>query len=300
MNISNKITGGRTVRTAVLKNKSTYISAKWLDLFYILLGSSIVAISYNLFLLPNHIASGGVSGISTITEALFHWEPAYVIWGINIPLLIAGYILLGKQETVKSIIGSLFLPFIVYTTSHLTQATNDPLLGALFGGIGVGIGLGIVFMGNGSTGGTALAAKILHKYTNLSLGKSVILLDGLIVLGAIIVFDIQQGLYALIGLYTTSKAIDLIQTGVNRTKTSLIITDKEEEVREAIFHQIDRGVTKLSAQGGYTNSIRPMIMCVVDQSEFTKLKNIVKKIDPKAFVVVMDSSEVLGEGFNQQ
>ncbi|WP_243385515.1 YitT family protein [Bacillus kexueae] len=288
------------MRTAVLKNKTTYISAKWLDVFYILLGSSIVAISYNVFLLPNYIASGGVSGISIMLEALFGWEPAYIIWGINIPLLIAGHFLLGKSETVKSILGSLFLPFVVYSTSHFPAATTDPLLGAIFGGVGVGIGLGIVFMGHGSTGGTALAAKIIHKFSSLTLGKSIVLLDGLIVLCSIVVFDIQQGLYALISLYTISKSIDLIQTGLNRTKTSLIITDKEEEVRTAIFHQIDRGVTRLSAQGGYTNSIRPMLMCVVDQSEFTKLKNIVKKVDPKAFVVVMDSSEVLGEGFSQQ
>lgn len=277
--------------------KSNYISTKLLELIYIFLGSSIVAVSYNLFLLPNYIASGGVSGISTITEAVFNWEPAYVIWGINIPLLIAGYFLLGKQETLKSVIGSLFLPFVVFLTKDLTPATNDPLLGAIFGGIGVGLGIGIVFMGNGSTGGTALAAKMLHKFTNISLGKSVGVLDGLIVLTSILVFDIQQGLYALIGLYTTSKSIDLLQTGLKQTKTSLIITEKEEEVRQAIFHQIDRGVTKLTAHGGYTNSVRPMMMCVVDQSEFSKLKQIVKSIDPKAFVVVMDSSEVLGEGF---
>lgn len=279
--------------------KTTYVSTKLLDVIYILLGSSIVAISYNLFLLPNYIASGGVSGISTITEAVFHLEPAYVIWSINIPLLITGYILLGKQETVKSVIGSLLVPFVVFLTKDISPATNDPLLGAIFGGIGVGLGIGIVFMGNGSTGGTALAAKILHKFTNISLGKSVGILDGLIVLTSILVFDIQQGLYALIGLYTTSKSIDLIQTGLKQTKTSLIITDKEEEVRQAIFHQIDRGVTKLTAHGGYTNSVRPMMMCVVERSEFNKLKQIVKSIDPKAFVVVMDSSEVLGEGFSQ-
>lgn len=272
---------------------------KGMEVFYILLGSLIVAISYNIFLLPNHVASGGVSGISTITEAVFHWEPAFVIWGINIPLLLAGYLLLGKQEAIKSVIGSLFLPFAVYLTKELQPATNDPLLGGLFGGIGVGIGLGIVFIGNGSTGGTALAAKILHKFSHITLGKSVAILDGLIVLAAIVVFDVQQGLYALIGLYTTSKAIDLIQTGFHRTKTFLIITEKEEEVRQEIFHKIDRGVTKINAQGGFTNSVRHIVMCVVDQSEFTKLKQIVKSIDPKAFVIVMDSSEVLGEGFSQ-
>ena len=175
----------------------------------------------------------------------------------------------------------------------------DPLLGSLFGGIGVGLGLGIVFRGNASTGGTDLAAQIIHKYTGLSLGTCVALIDGLIVLSAAIVFDIERGLYALIGLYVTSKTIDLVQVGIGRSKMAMVITNRQEEVREAILNKIDRGVTKLSAYGGYTDQERRIIMCVVDQTEFTKLKQLVQSIDPSAFVIVMDASEVLGEGFKR-
>ncbi|WP_243290512.1 YitT family protein [Bacillus sp. FJAT-47783] len=269
-----------------------------MELLLILTGSAIVAVAFNLFLLPNDVASGGVSGISTIVYALVHIEPAYVQWGLNIPLFIAGVIFLGKQFGMKTLIGTIFLPFVVFLTRDMQPATEEPLLGALFGGIGVGLGLGLVFKGRASTGGTDLAAQIIHMFTGISLGLSVAIIDGLIVLTAAFVFNVEKGLYALIGLFVTSKTIDIVQVGFSRSKMVVVITSKERTVKEAILHQIDRGVTKIQAQGGYTNNDRPMLMCVVHQSQFTKLKQLVQSIDPTAFVVVMDASEVLGEGFN--
>jgi uncharacterized membrane-anchored protein YitT (DUF2179 family) len=270
---------------------------KLMELLFILSGSAIVALAFNFFLLPNRVASGGVSGISTIFDALFGWEPAYVQWAFNIPLFIAGVLLLGKQFGLKTLIGTIFLPLVVFLSSGMEPATTDPLLGALFGGIGVGLGLGLVFRGKASTGGTDLAAQIIHKYTGLSLGLCVAIIDGFIVLTAAVVFDLERGLYALIALYVTSKTIDLVQIGVRRSKNVLIISRKEEDIRELILKDIDRGVTKLPAVGGYTETERPVLMVVVDQSEFTKLKQIVKSIDPSAFVIVMDATDVLGEGF---
>ncbi len=272
---------------------------KILEYIYILVGSAFVAIGFNLFLLPNRIASGGVSGISTIFDATFGLEPAYVQWAFNIPLFIAGVILLGKQFGFKTLIGTIFVPFVVYLTRNWEPATMDPLLGSLFGGICIGLGLGIVFRGKASTGGTDLAAQIIHKFTGLSLGTCVALIDGLIVLAAAFVFDIERGLYALIGLYVTSKTIDIVQIGWGRSKMTMIITNKQQEVQNAILHEIDRGVTRLAAHGGFTNNERPVLMCVVDQTEFTKLKQLVRNIDPHAFVTVTDASEVLGEGFKR-
>jgi uncharacterized membrane-anchored protein YitT (DUF2179 family) len=266
---------------------------------YILIGSAIIALSFNFFLLPNNIASGGVSGISTILKSTIGWKPAFVQWAFNIPLFIAGVILLGKQFGIKTLVGTAFLPLVVFLTENPEPWTNDPLLGALFGGIGVGLGLGIVFRGNASTGGTDLAAQIIHKYTGLTLGTCVALIDGLIVITAAIVFDIERGLYALIALYVTTKTIDLVQIGLGRSKMTLIISNRQEEIQEGILNKIDRGVTKLSAYGGYTDHERPVVMCVVDQTEFTKLKQLVKTIDPTAFIIVMDASEVLGEGFKR-
>lgn len=170
---------------------------------------------------------------------------------------------------------------------------------AIFGGVGIGVGIGIVYLGKGSTGGTALAAQIIHKYSGLSLGTCLALIDGLIVVTAMIVFNIEQGLYAMLGVYVSSKTIDVVQVGFNRSKMALIITKQEQAVKEAVLQKIDRGVTKISAVGGYTDDDRPILMCVVGQTEFTKLKQIVKQIDESAFVIVADASEVLGEGFKR-
>lgn len=264
---------------------------------FVLVGSAIVAIAFNVFLLPNQVASGGVSGISTILAKTVGFEPAYVQWALNIPLFIAGLVFLGMQFGVKTLVGTLFLPFVVFLTRHWEPWTHNALLGALCGGILAGVGLGLVFRGKASTGGTDLAAQIIHKYMNLSLGTCVAIIDGLIVLSAALVFDIEKGLYALIALYATSKTIDFVQIGFRRSKLALIISNHELEVRNAILYELDRGVTRLSGLGGYTDDIRPILMCVVEQSEFIKLKQLVKHIDSKAFVIVTDASEVLGEGF---
>ncbi|MDM5209272.1 MULTISPECIES: YitT family protein [Cytobacillus] len=281
------------------KRKTVSGNSKLVEYVFVLIGSALVAISFNLFLLPNEVASGGVSGISTILKAITGWEPAYVQWALNIPLFIAGVILLGGSFGIKTLVGTIFLPFVVFLTKDLEPWTMDPLLASLFGCIGVGLGLGITFRGKASTGGTDLAAQIIHKYTGLSLGVCVALIDGLIVIAAAVVFDIEKGLYALIGLYVTSKTIDIVQVGLGRKKMALIITNRQDEVRDGILNKIDRGVTKLSAYGGYTDHERPVLMCVVDQTEFTKLKQLVQSIDPSAFIIVSDASEVLGEGFKR-
>ena len=275
------------------------ILASVLEYIYIIIGAAIIAVGFNIFLLPNEVASGGVSGISTILKGLFDWNPGYVQYAFNIPLFIAGVIFLGKQFGARSLVGTLTLPLFVLLTADWEPATLNPLLGALFGGISVGIGLGIVFRGRASTGGTDLAAQIIAKYTGFTLGTSVMLIDGLIVLSAAIVFDVEKGLYALIGLFVTTKTIDIIQLGFSQSKMVYIITNKQEEIRDAIYEEVNRGVTKLPAVGGYTDQERPILLVVVYQTEFTKLKQVVRTIDPAAFVIVSDAYEVLGEGFKR-
>lgn len=270
-----------------------------LEYIYVILGAAIVAVGFNVFLFPNQIASGGVSGISTILANVFGWSPGYVQYAFNIPLFIAGVVLLGKNFGLKSFVGTITLPLFVILTVTWEPWTNNPLLGALFGGIFVGIGIGFVFKGNASTGGTDLLAQIITKYTGLTLGTSVLVIDGIIAISAAIVFDVEKGLYALIGLYVTTKTIDIIQLGFSQSKMVYIITTKEAEMRDAIFQNIDRGVTKMPAIGGYTGQERPVLMVVVYQTEFTKLKQIIKTVDPQAFVIVSNAYEVLGEGFKR-
>ncbi|MFB7158629.1 YitT family protein [Lysinibacillus sp. NPDC056232] len=266
---------------------------------YVIVGAAIIAIGFNVFLLPNQVASGGVSGISTILHGLFGWNPGFIQYAFNIPLFIAGILLLGKKFGIKSFIGTVTLPFIVLLTNSWGPWTDNPLLGALFGGIVVGSGIGLVFKGNASTGGTDLLAQIITKYTGITLGTSVLLIDGIIAISAAIVFDLEKGLYALIGLYVTTKTIDIIQLGFSQSKMVYIITMKQDEVRDAIYAEINRGVTKLPAIGGYTGEERPVLMVVVYQTEFTKLKQLIKNVDPSAFVIVSNAYEVLGEGFKR-
>lgn len=281
------------------RKEETPIVREIRDYILIIIGAAIVAVGFNVFLLPNQIASGGVSGISTILYSLFGWQPGIVQYAFNIPLFIAGVIILGRNFGVKSFVGTITLPAVVLATSSWDAWTMNPLLGALFGGIAVGTGLGLVFRGNASTGGTDLAAQIITKYTGLSLGTSVLLIDGLIVISAAVVFDIERALYALIGLFTTTKTIDIIQLGFSQSKMVHIITSEEQAMKEAIYQQVNRGVTKMTGIGGYTEEPRPILMVVVYQTEFTKLKQVVRTVDPKAFVIVSDAYEVLGEGFKR-
>lgn len=191
------------------------------------------------------------------------------------------------------------MPLFVYLTRQLQQATSDPLLASIFGGMIVGIGLGIVFRGKASTGGMDLAAQIVHKYTALPLGVCLAIFDGMIVMTATFVFSVEQGLYALISLFITSRTIDFVQVGFNTSKNMMIITEHPEQVRRILLKDIDRGVTVLHGSGGFTEENRKILMCVVQQNEFSKTTQLIKSIDPHAFMVTMNATEVLGEGFKK-
>lgn len=269
------------------------------EYLFVIIGAAVIAFGFNVFLFPNQVASGGVSGISTILYGMFGWNAGIVQYAFNIPLFIAGVLVLGKKFGIKSFIGTIALPFFVILTASWDAWTLNPLLGSIFGGIVVGLGIGLVFKGNASTGGTDLLAQIITKYTGLTLGTSVLFIDGVIAVSAAIVFDLEKGLYALIGLYVTTKTIDIVQLGFSQSKMVYIITRKETEVRDAIYKEVNRGITKLPAYGGYTGEERPVLMVVVYQTEFTKLKQVLKAIDPEAFVIVSDAYEVLGEGFKK-
>lgn len=266
----------------------------------VLIGSFLVAASFNLFLEPNEIASGGVSGISILVRALFGVTPALTQWALNIPLFIAGVLLLGRRFGVKTAVGTAVLPLFVLLTSGWAPLTDNPLLATLFGGIGVGCGIGIVFRGRGSTGGLDLAAQILGKFTGLSLGQSVAVLDGMVIIAAGIVFSPEQALLALIALFATTKTIDVVQIGFSTSKVAYIISEHEEAIADKILFDLDRGLTRLSAVGGYTGQERTVLMAVVSQTEVTRLKSAVQSVDPSAFVIITGVTEVLGEGFKLQ
>ncbi|KEQ25291.1 YitT family protein [Paenibacillus tyrfis] len=263
----------------------------------LLIGSLLIAVSFNAFLSPNRVASGGVTGISIIVQTLFGFEPAYTQWTLNIPLFLAGTLLLGRQFGAKTAVGSVVLPLMVLLTRGFPALTNNLLLASIYGGILIGMGLGLVFRGRGSTGGLDLAAQLIHRYTGLSLGLCVAMLDGLVILSAGIVLSPEKAMYALIGLFVTSKTISVVQIGLNYSKVAFIVSSASDKIREAILHELDRGLTELEAKGGYTGQSRAVLMVVVGQTEVIRLKTLVRKLDPEAFVILSDTNEVLGEGF---
>ncbi|GIP42141.1 membrane protein [Paenibacillus sp. J45TS6] len=270
-----------------------------LDTFLIIFGSFVMAIAFNLFLVPNQIASGGVSGISILVQEAWGVEPAYTQWALNIPLFIAGYLILGRQYGVRSLLGSFMLPFFVYLTDTWAVPTNNPLLASIFGGIGVGLGIGIVYRGRGSTGGLTILAQIIQKFSGLRLSLCVMLLDGTVIILAGWILSLENSLFALISLYVTGKVIDSVEMGFGTSKVAYIISEQTESISKAILDDLDRGLTKLSAQGGYTDDDRTVLMVVVAQNEITRLKALVRSVDPNAFVTITNAHEVLGEGFTR-
>lgn len=268
------------------------------DYVYIIFGSFLTAVSFQVFLLPNNIVSGGVSGLSIAANAMFGWDPALFQYALNIPLLVLCFVALGKEAGYKTILGSLLLPFFLSFIGHWDPVTSEPLLAALFGGGITGLGIGIVFRAKSSTGGTSIIVQVLYQYLHLPLGFSTILVDGLVILIALLVFDVETVMFSLIALYIVSRTIDLVQLGFNRNKNVFIISDNPGDIRDEILHTMERGVTNLGIRGGYGNTDKDMLMAVIQEREFTLLKEAVLKADADAFVVAMPASEVLGRGFS--
>lgn len=268
------------------------------DYVYIIFGSFLTAIAFQVFLLPNNIVSGGVSGLSIAANAMFGWSPSLFQYSLNIPLLVLCFVLLGKAAGYKTILGSLLLPFFLSFIGHFPALTSDPLLAALFGGGLTGLGIGIVFRAKASTGGTSIIVQILYQFLHFQLGLSTIMVDGLVILIALLVFDVETVMYSLIALFIVSRTIDLVQLGFNRNKNVFIISDNPQDIREEILHTMQRGVTNLGIRGGYGNTDKDMLMVVIQEREFTLLKETVLKADADAFVVAMPASEVLGRGFS--
>jgi uncharacterized membrane-anchored protein YitT (DUF2179 family) len=269
-----------------------------INVLLLLTGSLLIALSFNLFLVPLGIASGGVSGISILVNRLTGIPPAFIQWGLNVPLFVLGLWLLGKRFALKTALGSFVLPLFVLLTSQWPPPTNNAMLAAIYGGIGVGAGLGLVFRGQGSTGGLDLAAQLLHRFTGIRLGLAVACFDGLVIAAAGVLIAPENALYALVGLFVTTKTIDFVQTGLSISKVAFIITDRPDGIAQVVLHDLDRGLTRLDGRGGFTGEERAVLMVVVGRGEVSKLKQLVRMADASAFVIISDTAEVLGEGFN--
>lgn len=263
----------------------------------ITVGCFFYAVSINYFFISNHLAEGGVAGICLILFYLFKLPVGIMYFVINIPLLIMGWKLVGRDFLFKTLYGTSCLSFLITLTETWKGLSNDIMLGSIYGGVLIGIGLGLIFMVNGSTGGTDVVARILNRYFDIPLGRTMLILDVVILGIAAIFFGKEIVMYTLISMTIVSKAIDYFQDGYTKAKGITIISSKSEEIKERIMNETGRGTTIIKGEGGFTGNEIDLLFCVVSKFEVTKVKTIVKETDSFAFLTISDVSEVLGEGF---
>lgn len=279
-----------------LEKKQKFFSIK--RYFNLIIGCLLVALAYNLFLVPNNIVSGGVGGLAIILNDIFSFNNSLVILICNLILLVLSCFLLGIPKTKSTVLGSLLLPLLIQLTSKIstiiTIDTSNLLLISIFGGVLNGFGLGMIFKAGFTTGGTDILNQIVSKFGKISIGNSMLICDGIIVLASGFAFGITRIMYSLIILYITSMISDRVILGISDSKAFYIITNKDDEIQDYILKVLNHGATIFNAKGGLARTERPVIMCVLPTKDYYKLKAGIKEIDNEAFVVVTDAYEVFG------
>lgn len=263
--------------------------------FWLLAGCFIAAFGFNIFFLQYDLVCTGISGLSIVLQKYF--EPAKFIFIVNIFLLILSYFLLGLEKTKNSIIGSLILPIFVSLTENLVPFFNleglELLVIAILGAVLAGFGYGIIFKNGFTTGGTDILNQIVSKYTKISIGNSMLIVDGLIVLSAKLVFSWETVLYGFIILYIISTLTDKVILGISQSKAFYIVTNKEEEVRKFLLSINNSGVTMLNVKGGYSNDKHLLLLAVIPSRNYFIVKEGLKAIDKDVFFLVCDAYEVI-------
>lgn len=271
------------------------------DFLLIILGGLLQALALRTFLVPSLLVGGGISGLAQLFHYLWNLPIGAVTLLGNIPLFIIGWRFLGGPRfAVRTILAvfsyTVFVDILVELTGT-APITDDLLLNSLYGGILLGVGLGLVYLGQGTSGGTDILGRILNRRFGMSISLAYMVTDSFAVILSGFFFGWDRALYGLIMIYLSGVAADMISQGTNVIREALIITDKTEEVINAISDVLGRGTTIIEAKGGYTQKDRPMIFCVVTAGEVIRLKTIVQETDPNAFMVVGHVNEALGEGF---
>ena len=268
-----------------------------LDYALLTLGAALTALAFAAFFLPNDIAPGGVTGVATVLAHFLPLGVGFLSFLLNLPLFLLGLHTAGWRFVLRSFVAMSLLSLFIDVFAQVDAAGNT-LLAAVFGGVTMGAGLGLVVRAGATTGGTDMAARLIHDRAEF-LSSPVILfaVDALVVAVAAAVFGVQAGLWALVALYVSSKAMDAVIKGVNTAMQFTIITSEWETIGKRINGDLDRGCTQVMARGVYTGREVGMLVCVVSRMEAARLKKLVAECDPHAFVTVCDVAEALGEGF---
>ncbi|MGV3465176.1 MAG: YitT family protein [Heyndrickxia sp.] len=271
------------------------------NIILIMLGAAIMSFGLVNFNMQNKLAEGGFTGITLLFYFLFKWDPSYSNLLLNIPLFFIGWKLLGRSTFFYTIVGTVSVSVFLWIFQRNVidmPLKNDLTLAALFAGVFTGIGLGIIFRYGGTTGGVDIIARLVHKYTGGTMGKTMFIFDACVITVSLLTYlNYKQAMYTLVAVFVGARVIDFLQEGAYSARGAMIISEKNEEIGKKIMEELDRGVTILKGYGFFTRSDREVIYCVVAKNEIFRLKNLITSIDPHAFVSISVVHDVHGEGF---
>lgn len=266
---------------------------------YITIGSFLYSIALNLFFVTNQLAQGGITGIALLLHYLFNTPIGLMMILMNIPIFILGYIRLGKGFLLYSAYGILSVSILIDLTSSLhMEPLHNVILAPIYGGIIAGLGVGLILRVGGTTGGVDIIARILQtRFRGLEMGKLIAIIDFTIIALSSFIVGLEKAMLTSVAVYISSRVVDLILTGVQQSRSVMIVSKKFDDINKSIQKRLVRGVTLFHAMGGYTKKEGEVIMVVVQMYELDRLRKLIKEIDPKAFIMVFELKEVIGEGF---
>lgn len=267
-----------------------------------ILGSTLFALGFALFLAPNNINTGGISGLAMVlVETLGFGSVGSLSILVNLPLFVLGGLKIGRRFFAGSLLGMLLSSVLIDAFSGLSFATPEPLLGVLYGGVICGLGLGVVFVSGTSTGGSDILVRLLKlRYRNVPIGQISLVFDGMVVVLTGIAFqDVSKALYSGVAVYLVSKMVDAVVYKFDYSKVALIISPAYEAIAEEIGRKLDRGATFLHAEGSYSGNSTKVVLVAVKKQQMAELTELVSELDPNAFIIVQEAHQVLGDGFKR-
>jgi uncharacterized membrane-anchored protein YitT (DUF2179 family) len=282
--------------------EKTFSKVWFFNYFKVILGSFVLAVGVVYFIIPFKIVPGGVFGISILVNHLTGLPVGILAMLINVPLFIWGIKVLGARFGIKTFLAIILTSMFIDGLTHYSGAnalTEDILVSAMFGGVFIGVGIALVIRGDATTGGTDIIAQIINKYTKIPMGQLFLLIDGVIVLSSVFLFrKIDLAPYAIIAIFSISKTVDSILSGLDHRKAVFIVSNEHEKIRNVILSDMDRGGTYLMAKGlFYKDEDRHIIFSALSRKEVARLQGYIQKIDPEAFLAVLDTREIIGSGF---
>ncbi|MEV5028359.1 YitT family protein [Paenibacillus sp. LPE1-1-1.1] len=274
----------------------------------ILIGTAIYAFGLHYFVIPNQLMEGGVTGIAVLLNYAAGFPLSISTLVLNIPLFFLGWKALGRDQMLYTLVGIVSLSGFLALMEHLIErkwlipfgGSQDYMLIALYAGVSLGTGLGIVFRYGGTTGGVDIIARIVSRSKGISMGQIILSLDALIIGISLLYIPIEKVLYTLVTVFIASKIIDFIQDGAYAAKAFSIISEHGEAISKKVTIELDRGVTLIPARGAFSGQQKEVVYCVVQRQEIRRLKSIIRNIDPRAFIVINEVHDVLGEGFKEE